>query len=364
MKYFAAILIFVFALGNANAFVITCDKGLGVSDTTAPQINGEIKCSYDDGKLAAINQYKNGELTQSTRYAMNGQMASVTSYKNGMRNGAMETYLDYMDNPKRETTNYVNDNKSGWQIRYHPDGKTIFSQEYVSPENGESSVVNFNMSGKPMDITCGEKFPAEFKPYCSSPVQLYTSSNQAANVSVPKNIAYTGNVKTAYDEINYKNGQIDGERKIYDDKGNLAEIKNYVNGNIGGEQKNYFPNSNQLREVYDVDPIDGKVRRHINYWQNGKLQSSKEYQDTKTYIARRYNDQGQLTYEATMKDSDGCNSYYCQDIHIGPAKYYNDGDWFFEYYDDQNNITKTVTTDASGRELETKNYYPDGSEKN
>lgn len=76
--------------------------------------------------------------------------------------------------------------------------------------------------------------------------------------------------------LEYKDDQMDGPAKSYDEAGRLIWDRTYVDGKLEGVARQYFPVSGEVRfeSYYEKD----KLRRRIEYTRDGKVFSDETFE--------------------------------------------------------------------------------------
>lgn len=139
-----------------------------------------------------------------------------------------------------------------------------------------------------------------------------------------KVVNVSGNITA---EVNYKNNELQGLQKYYDDEGNLVEEKTFENGIVNGVRKTFYTNGNiDMVENYKNGKLDGvSTTYHVNggknctlnyndgnaegalicTYPNGNKKSNVNYKNNKldgqvTY----YNEAGDITSNSEYKEGE------------------------------------------------------------
>lgn len=93
-------------------------------------------------------------------------------------------------------------------------------------------------------------------------------------------------------ETPYKNGKINGVKKVYYESGQLSRETLFENGKTNGVVKSYYK-SGQLEEevTYENDKVNG-VRKE--YYESGKLKKEILYEYDRTITRKEYDESGKL----------------------------------------------------------------------
>lgn len=89
----------------------------------------------------------------------------------------------------------------------------------------------------------------------------------------------------------FKNGKLNGERKVYHRNGQLKTVENLKDGKEIGEWKIYF-NDGQLQRTIQYDDKGDAIGEWKWYHPNGKLQSVQNYENGKATKTEYYDEQG------------------------------------------------------------------------
>ena len=134
------LLLGVFLLASALSFSATrkvsaekiiMDQTTGIAYVQGEQtpFTGTVEVKYDNGKVQALMEIKNGLLDGKTvTYFPNGKVQSKENYKDGYEEGVN---IIYYENGQVEYEKYVKDNgKVVYEKHYHPTGKLDFEATY------------------------------------------------------------------------------------------------------------------------------------------------------------------------------------------------------------------------------------------
>jgi antitoxin component YwqK of YwqJK toxin-antitoxin module len=217
--------------------------------------NGSVYYSYD-----FLSGKKEGKYVQQ---ALDGQVTREGSYVDNLEEGV---WTSYYENGKIDSkgTYLRGDYDSTWTYRYE-NGQLSSVVEYLDDErNGITTI--YSPDGKPII----EKlyYQGNFLSY-----RLTSAEGAAAWIPFSGNVTISAKYpdgKPAFEET-YKNGVIDGLKKIYYDNGKLYSEYRYVSGGYQGEYKTYYSNGN-VREkgAYKLGERDG-ARERFN--EDGSLAS-------------------------------------------------------------------------------------------
>lgn len=197
------------------------------------ELNGLHKSFYPDGSILSENFYSDGTLYKSFNYWQNGNINLMTRYINNTP-VKMESYST--EGKKLNEVNYTNKNgkmttlyNNGIEIHEYTLTNGLFEGKYlVKDKNGktrsESSFTNGIRNGK----------SAVYGP--------------------------TGGLQV---ERNYYAGKPDGISKYYDIAGNLRMSDNYILGNNTGLLTRYFHNKGKFLEY---NQLDGDIEGEAKYY--------------------------------------------------------------------------------------------------
>ena len=372
IKAIFALLIILASYSNSLAAPEDCDRDIDFNNNaTYKNVSGKIRCLDNYSKaLTREVELKNGDIIKDARYNSKGVKLFEESMQNGKRNGINKNYYDPSGNLKSET-NYKDDCEVGFSTDYYDDGKTISGKKYTDPKSFEESTVSYNKSGTVKNIGCGKTYPPEFAEFCTKPVQLYSESGKTG-MYVSPHANYSGVLKAedgkgnAAGEVSLVNGKKEGREEILDKDGNPTKVSEYKNGKVAKETI-YYRGTKQVKSIVTVEAATGRDTRIEEFYQNGSPKRSKIATSDNLFEIKSYYDNGKLAAEGIYKEEADCQVYYaCDDKVVGEAKYYHDNEGWLEKvvtFDKDMNIAKSVKYDKTGKVLESKEYFPDGSEK-
>lgn len=108
---------------------------------------------------------------------------------------------------------------------------------------------------------------------------------------------------TVYDRSTYKNGKLDGNRKIYFPTGEIQIEEPYIEDQIHGEYLRYHKNGTvEFRAVYVNHVLNGTA---IRYYNNGQIKDQVtmvQNQENGPFV--EYYKNGNKKWEGTYKDGD------------------------------------------------------------
>ncbi len=244
------------------------------------QINGKSEGKYkylnEDGNLVGELNFKNNELDGIQKYFDDkGNLTEEKSFKNGKVDGTRTAY--YSNGSISVIENYKEDVLNG-----------IGTSHYVN--GGKQCEVNFINGEREGKLTCiypngSRKTDGNYiKGKLNGP---YLSYNEV------------GDLTESYSCIN---DLIDGKYvEYYDGKVVKAEAV-YANGNIQGSYKSYYSNSALEKEnIYE----GGKIKKSINYFANGKIDTESIYNDKEELETYSYFDSnGNKYFEEKYKSGE------------------------------------------------------------
>jgi len=221
--------------------------------------NGKVYYSYD-----FLSGKKEGKYVQN---AINGQVIREGSFLNNLEEGVWSSYFD--NGALDSKGSYLQgEYDSTWTYRYE-NGQISSVVEYLDDErHGITSI--YSPDGKPII----EKlyFQGNLLSY-----RMVSSENAGEWVAFKGNATISANYangKLAFEET-YKNGVLDGVKKVNYDNGKSYSEYRYASGGYHGEYKTYYSNGN-VREKgsYDRGERHG-VREKYN--EDGSLSSRENY---------------------------------------------------------------------------------------
>ena len=108
---------------------------------------------------------------------------------------------------------------------------------------------------------------------------------------------------SVFEESNYKNDLLNGERKMYYENGKIQILENYIDGEFDGPYFTYHQNGKVDNEgVYTAGMMQGKWKR---FYDNGQLREEvlfKDNQENGPFI--EYYENGKLKAEGAYLDGD------------------------------------------------------------
>ena len=98
-----------------------------------------------------------------------------------------------------------------------------------------------------------------------------------AGIKQGKWARYDSTGKVLLEEAFYDNDSLEGESKLYDLQGKLAELRHYKKGKLDGEFKSYYPNGQvNSNATYINNKFEGIYTR---YYPNGKTREIVQFKD-------------------------------------------------------------------------------------
>lgn len=242
-----------------SQFVIQCGNYTGTATRWYPDGSVHYTYSLTGGKRNGV--YKNHEI--------NKQLTSEVLYVNGKREGMWKSY--YSDGQLDYTGKYVQDESDSTWIFYFMHGKVASTIQYAKDER--NGIARFNSP---------EGTPVLEKLYSENDLIAYRAANATggfgawipftANTTIIK--ATYPNGATAFEE-QYKDGTLDGTKRIYFSNGKLYSEYNYKYGDYEGTYTIYYPNG-KVREKgeYKDDEFHGIVEE---YYEDGTLMKQETF---------------------------------------------------------------------------------------
>lgn len=211
------------------------NKPDGLSEAFYPNANPKTKINFSMGQYHGTYEEfdESGQLVFSTNYSRGvidgkelqyfpeGTIKAVREFRSGELNGSYE--LNYPDGKPERRATYKKGQPEGEMIEYFPDGSIRMKAIY---QKGIPSlpIVYFHPNGKVR--------------------QRITYNGQGAKV-LEEN--YFSNEQLA-SSIRFVNELEEGEVKIFNENGNLMEIRNYSKGRLNGTRE-LFDESGQLTKT-------------------------------------------------------------------------------------------------------------------
>lgn len=201
----------------------------------------------EDGHLVAEFNYEKGFLEGvTTYYHPNGTIWKLIPYHKNQIEGVAKVFLDNGD--LMQEIAYSQGNKNGKSIRYWSKDKVGSVEEYSL--------------GK---LRTGFYFDGEGKPI----TQVAEGNGFRAVLG-----------KEALAEMHqYKNGDQEGEVKVFSKNGAIAKVYRVKNGLKHGEELEYYATlgSNQQQPKMSINWYEGKIHGVVKTWyDNGVMESQKE----------------------------------------------------------------------------------------
>ncbi|NQY05599.1 MAG: toxin-antitoxin system YwqK family antitoxin [Flavobacteriaceae bacterium] len=184
-----------------------------------------------------------------------------------------------------------------WQKKYEGTNKVRYSGEFKhgkeigvfkfyhkKSEKHPSTIKTFNEDN---DI-------AEVKHYTSSG-KLVSQGKMKGKELIGKWVYYQKKSNEVLSEEFYKNGLLEGVRKVYYHGGKLAEEENYQKGKLHGERKMYSETGVLIKHF---NYVDGEIHGKVQYFDgNGKLAIDGKYNMGKRVSIWKYYKNGKLYEE-------------------------------------------------------------------
>ncbi|MFN8309805.1 MAG: toxin-antitoxin system YwqK family antitoxin [Chitinophagales bacterium] len=193
----------------------------------------------ETGKIADYTEFENGkEDGIHMAFNRNGNIMEYGFYKNGKKTGTWKvydptTYLLSMEN------SYVEGEKSGPWIDYHPNGKK--SQEITySGSNRNGLQTKWNKDGMKTFETnfVNDKEDGIHKEYNNSVLVMEQGYSNGQKNGVYKK--YNSTTKKPIIDAAYKDGEKDGDWKEFDPNSGKPTVQStYTNGKLEGEYKEW-----------------------------------------------------------------------------------------------------------------------------
>ncbi len=279
-------------------------------------------------------------------YHQNGKLKSCYQVKKGLIEGKMiEFWIFKQDSLRRfrDTIEINNlsvilepENNEKTQISYNPIKRKEYLQNnfiknglgiaYDSLGNkfGEGNYKDNTQNGFWTYYNKGGKIMAKGE---------YVNGNETdlGNSGIPKNgrinlwsfYFENGNLK---EESNYKEGKLNGPRKLYYENGNLKEESNYSDNKLQGLAIGYFNNGTKSFEENYVDGILNGLKK--TYYQDGKLERELNYINDKLQgLSIRYFNNGNKSIEENYVDGilNGLKKTYYKDGKLEKEQNYING---------------------------------------
>lgn len=261
---------------------------------------GEWKEYYEDGELKEKSNYKENKLDgnywlDSKEFELKGQYLNdlkegewlkknnlsweKVEYKNGIRNGKYSSLTDDLYDIISVKGQYLNDLKEG---------------EWVTSDGYKNIIEQYKGGQKDEIIKIERSYNYSFG-------KLNENGREEGEwTTVSKN---NGLEFSDYGKIvaNYKNGQLDGEYKLFSKSGQLEKEGYYKEGRQLGEWKEY-KDGFLLETVYYTEEFKPKIYRE--WHKTGNLAIEKNYDDLDKKIGtyKEYWDNGKLKEEGNFKD--------------------------------------------------------------
>jgi len=243
------------------------------------QLNGEVK-TWWEGKLTSKTNYQNGLKSgvKETYSLSTSQKLSSTNYVNGERNGIYESWFEngkqhvnasyaegklqgaysvyYANGQLRCQFSYIDDQPQGTFLIYHSSGDTM-----ISGQIADGKLVNAAQysTGNEVDTEYGIENGTGM-------LKLYSSSNIAQSI------------------LQFKNGQLNGEQKVFWDNGQIASSIAYSEGIPNGAVKRFNENgvikeSGSSRNGYRIGEWQSKMDEDKPYSTDYELSDSSKFTD-------------------------------------------------------------------------------------
>lgn len=238
------------------------------------QLEGEVISYFPDGKIQDKTTFKGNKPDgTSTSFFPNGNPKSKTQFLAGQYHGVSEEY-DESGNLLSKIT-YSKGILNGPEVTYYPDGQLKSQRQFINGALDGTYVLNYP-DGKPERRGTYKKgspegemieyFPngtIRMKAVYTKgiPIQpiLYFHENESLRLRITmdtqgekiKEESFYPSGKP-FSTVFFKMGVEEGEVKIFHENGNIQEIRNYTKGRLNGERKLFDEKGELIRtEVYE-----------------------------------------------------------------------------------------------------------------
>lgn len=387
--------------------------------------SGKVQC-WIGGKKTTDLLIKSGKLNGKKTYYwfsdyknLTPESYRTTSYKDDIRHGEER----YVKDGVVEYKNFYNQNFLYLEIKYHKNKKIEYYSYRVKKERGyDQAYVRFLDSGKPSSVKCdpiakNERFLSKI---CGFPkprvVGIYRSRDKKPRTlkrfengylvrETPGKSSYPSRVSA-----NYKNGKLHGLRKKYDDKGTVILREKFANGVLDGKQIVFNDKGQKTRVTHfkagkkhgkesefhkdgrkvikEDQYVKDQIKKSTEYYLNGKKKKMETYvnEDFKEHVS--YFDNGKVWEKGNYKvcDRNRWRTHWCQDgvfkyyfkngkrageshyrngdLHGTVKVYFRNGNLASHLeYENDNVVSSKVYDEKTGKLVEAKEFYEDGSEK-
>ncbi|WP_447637309.1 tetratricopeptide repeat protein [Flavobacterium microcysteis] len=247
------------------------------------KLNGPHKSFYPNGSVSKENFYVDDKLYKSTRYWQNGNAKTVTWYVEDTP-VKMETYSS--EGKKQNEINYVNKNEKmtttfygGGEIHEYTLKNGEFEGRYViKDKNGR--IINDNnytsgiRNGKQLSYSPTGALTGERNYYFGKSDGIGKYYDIAGNLRMSDTDRFGSNTgpmtryyhnKGKYLEYNQYNGNIEGEAKYYNQKGDNILILGYQNNVLL-----YYIKLDKNGKLTEKTPVVGQTANIVSSYPNGK----------------------------------------------------------------------------------------------
>ena len=301
-------------------------------------LNGYLRRWYNENQMQLEISYKDGkENGIETTWYPNGNVKSQNSFKNGLLHGSVKKW--YEGNLIEFEENYSENLKDSIQLEYYSNGQ--IQKKELWKKGTQISKECWDRNGKLI--------------YCDIiPNNLTIEENGILKNLLTKEII-TGNVYEQDDngilkfDCVYRNGLLNGEKKVFFKNGTIKESSNFSNGNLNGLRKTWYENgAKESEEIYVNGVLDSiqlifhengnlqferpykngkKNGLHNEYYENGKLKSETIYiENMKTDLAIIWFENGKIMSESSynVDKLDGLSKTYHKNGKISSKSKYKD----------------------------------------
>jgi len=278
------------------------------------------------GRLKKVINYKDGKKDgEYITYHFNGLIESIGNYKNDEKDGVWKKWpynnMDYLRLKYKDTIKIKNDILEIEKYSYKH--KTL-KQELIISENKLNSFFENNGGGNKIDKIlnrcANNKSRRNDSTICYNHEVLTTQIleinknkekidsillDMSTRIETEKAKAlYNHNEHQARDEKNYKDGQLHGPSRLWENGILIFEL-NYKNGIKDGLDKEWWPNG-QIKAQHLFK--DGALFEWSKWYENGLLKVENKSNDLYE-IYKKWGKNGNLTYESTTKYKTNYNRY-------------------------------------------------------
>ena len=333
------------------------------------KLEGDFYTYYDSGERASYASYQDGQIHgRATDWYKDGKERAIRNYKQGKLHSEKDQPASILYDEShsiQEVQNFEEGQPHGTHIMYHPNHRKSYTACYEKGKiNGKELFFDAKggVQGEGMHVH-GLKTGKHFRKHENGKFSFLAQYDAKGKLKDKiRTFSESGQKLTEYSLD--PEGKLHGLYLSWYEDGKLSKQLNYVNGQIEGEQKEYFPNGQLKHSVCFADQMqDGLLE---SWFETGKKQREGYFTRGKEDGSfREWFENGNKKVELSFKKGkkEGLHQFwneegtllsegaYTQGLAIGTHKtYFGSG-----------KLRQTVTFVEGKKEGSLESYYEDGT---